>query len=214
MEEKYRIPEVRAEVIMETVEGICYKSNGGFDSSETADYIGKGIGYAKRALDASTQLGLTEIKASRFYAVQDAIDISRANREQWPIIFRKFLQRFSPFILFVMLIGKKNSIEEASRKIKVIYNIETSIDIISSTPSSSPCKSASFLTNDTPPPLNFQPMAFSALSTLFRTPSISCGVIHPSPYDKGCRLGQPLLVAARVILLRARRFLCTQRQCK
>ncbi len=133
MEAKNRIPEVRAEVIMETVEGICYKSHDGVDYSEAAQYIGKGIAYARRALDASLQLGLTEEKESRFFAVKDATDISRANREQWPVIFRIFLQRYSPFILFVMLIGKNNSIEDAARKTKVIYNIEASIDIISST---------------------------------------------------------------------------------
>lgn len=54
----------------------------------------------------------------------DVSDIARASEEQKPFLFRKFLQRFDPFILFISLIGRGNTPDQAARKITVIYNID------------------------------------------------------------------------------------------
>jgi hypothetical protein len=133
MPTKYKIPEVTAEAIMETVEGVSYKNSEGFDMHAAADYLGKTTVYAKRALDASLQLGFTELRESKFFLVKDASDAPRASAEQRPLIFRKFLQRFDPFILFIVLVGRGNSIEDGARKVKVIYDLEAGVKIIAST---------------------------------------------------------------------------------
>ena len=132
MESKFKIPDVTADIIMEIVEGVCYK-NVGLDTNEAAEYIKKSKTYASRALTASIQLGIIKAVDSRFIASSEAKDVSRANKQQWPVIFRKFIQRYNPFILFVSLIGKGNSPEDAARKIKVIYGIDASIKIIANT---------------------------------------------------------------------------------
>lgn len=132
MEKRYSIPKVTADVIMETVEGICYKKDG-FTSKDAENYLKKSAAYASRALTASLQLRMTESQNSKYTVVDEAKDISRANKEQWPILFRKFLQRYNPFILFVTLIGKGNTPEEAARKLKVIYDIDASVEIITVT---------------------------------------------------------------------------------
>lgn len=128
MNQDYKIPDVAAEVIMETVEGACFK--GGITIDEAANYIGKSKEYARRALIISEQIGIARKVDSKFEIIDDAKIVTRANKDQWPVIFRKFLQRHNPFILFVSLIGKGNSLGDAARKIKVIYGIDTGTDII------------------------------------------------------------------------------------
>lgn len=130
---QYKIPEVTADKIMEVVEGVSYKGSDGLDVQATAKYLGKTTVYAKRALNASNQLGFTELKDAKYILVKDAADASRASKEQRPVIFRKFLQRFDPFILFIVLVGRGNSIEDAARKVKVIYDLDAGIKIITST---------------------------------------------------------------------------------
>ena len=132
MSQQFKIPKVTADIILETVEGICFK-NDGFTSKDAEKYLNKSSAYAVRGLTASLQLGMTTLQDSKHIVLDEAKVVSRANKEQWPIIFRKFLQRYSPFILFVTLIGKDNSPSDAARKLKVIYDIDTSPEIISST---------------------------------------------------------------------------------
>lgn len=110
------------------MEGVCLKN--GMSIDETTQYIGKSKEYAKRSLIVSEQLGIAQIIDSKYHATNEASVITRANKEQWPVIFRKFLQRYNPFILFVSLVGKGNSIQDAARKIKVIYNIDANADIV------------------------------------------------------------------------------------
>ena len=128
MSANYKIPEVTAPVIMETMEGVCLKS--GMNVEEATHYINKSKVYAQRSLTVTEQLGITEFNDLKYHATSEARIITRANKDQWPIIFRKFLQRYNPFILFVSLVGKGNSISDAARKIKVIYNIDANADII------------------------------------------------------------------------------------
>lgn len=128
MNQEYKIPDVPAEIIMEAIEGACFKS--GITIDDAASYIGKSKEYARRALIISEQIGIAKKVDSKFEIIDDAKVVTRANKDQWPIVFRKFLQRYNPFILFVSLIGKGNSLNDAARKIKVIYGIDASVDII------------------------------------------------------------------------------------
>jgi len=128
MTQDYRIPNVPADIIMEVMEGVCLKN--GMNVDEATAYIAKSKSYAKRALVMSEQLGMVTSVDSKFEAVSDAKIITRASKDQWPVIFGKFLQRFNPLILFASLLSRGNSLKDSARKIKVIYNIDTSEDVI------------------------------------------------------------------------------------
>ena len=128
MPQDYKIPRVAPDIIMETMEGVCFKSS--LDIKSAQEYIGKSFDYARKALSAAEQLGLAKLIDSKYNPDDEAKIITRANKNQWPHVFRKFLQRYNPFILFVSLLGKENSLEDAARKIKVIYDIDTTIDTV------------------------------------------------------------------------------------
>jgi hypothetical protein len=126
---EYHLPDVSASIIMETVEGICHAKDNGLTIPKIAEYIGKTETYAQRAVGACLQLGMIKENNGCFVCTPDAMDITRANKEQRPMIFRKFLQRYNPFILFVMLMSKDNSPEVAARKVRTIYSISGGSEI-------------------------------------------------------------------------------------
>ena len=128
MSTEYKIPQVAADIVMEIMEGLCLKSDMNVD--QAANYINKSKKYAKRALIVAEQLRMIPSADSNLNVVGEAKVITRANKEQWPVIFRKFLQRYNPFILFVSLLAKGNTLEDATRKIKVIYDIDSNPSII------------------------------------------------------------------------------------
>lgn len=128
MTHDYKVPRVTADIIMEVMEGICLKN--GMKLEEATSYIAKSKEYARRALVVSEQLGMAKFVDSKFEAVSEAKIITRANKDQWPVIFGKFLQRFNPLILFTSLLSRGNSLKDSARKIKVIYDIDTNEDTI------------------------------------------------------------------------------------
>lgn len=128
MTQSYKIPKVTADVIMEIMEGVCLKN--GMNIDEATAYIAKSKEYAKRALVVAEQLGMVKNLDSKFEAVTDTKIITRANKDQWPVIFGKFLQRFNPLILFTSLLSRGNSLNDSARKIKVIYDIDNAENII------------------------------------------------------------------------------------
>lgn len=127
-----RIPKVTAEVIMKVLEGVAYKKGEGLTLIDAARYANVSEVYARRALESLVQLGAVTHLDDRFLAEPETDDITRASREQWPLLFRKFLQRFQPFILFIMLLGKGDSPDDSARKIKVISDIHETADVIRS----------------------------------------------------------------------------------
>ncbi len=109
---------------MEVVEGACNKQQNGITVVEAARYAKVGEDYAARALENAVQLSMLRRTDERYFSTNDVSDVSRATKEQQPLLFRKFLQRFDPFILFVSLVGRGNTLDQAARKITVIYNID------------------------------------------------------------------------------------------
>jgi len=126
----FTIPEVSADAIMEAVEGICLAGSKGLVAEEVANYIGKTKEYARRCINLAIQLKMIKELDGKYIVETESEDISQAKKEQWPIFFRKFLQRYQPFLLFVSLINRGNSTEEACRKVKIIYGISTDVKII------------------------------------------------------------------------------------
>lgn len=124
------IPEVSAETVMEALEGICIAGSKGLTLREVSDYIGKSEEYARRCINTAIQLRMIEELNGRYISKPESDDILRVKREKWPILFREFLQRYEPFLLFVSLITKGNSVEVSCRKVKTIYGIPNNIKII------------------------------------------------------------------------------------
>ena len=126
----YNIPEVSAEAIMITVEGICLSGEKGLTLKEVSSYINKTNEYAKRCINAAIQLGMIRRVDDKYIAEAESEEIPKVKKEVWPILFRKFLQRYKPFILFAALINRGDSIEEVCRKLKTILNITSNTKII------------------------------------------------------------------------------------
>jgi hypothetical protein len=130
MENAYSIPEVSAEAIMMSVEGICLSGEKGLTLEEVSRYINKTNEYARRCINLAIQLGMVRRVNDKYVAEAESEEISKVKKEDWPILFRKFLQRYKPFILFAALINRGDSIEEACRKVKTILNISSNSKII------------------------------------------------------------------------------------
>lgn len=115
---------------MGATEGVFFKNDPGLDVNEISQYLGISKEYAKRAIVAATELGMVVESNLKYNISKDASDIGKSTKDQWPIIFGKFLQRYKPFTLFVTFLGKNDSSTIASRKIKTIFEIKTSENII------------------------------------------------------------------------------------
>jgi len=123
--QQVRIPKATASAIMEVVEGACNRQLEGITAPEAAKYAGiSSEEYARKALDSATQLGMLTKTDQKYYPTNDISDFPRASKEQKPFLFRKFLQRFDPFILFASLLGRGNLLDQAARKVGVIYSVE------------------------------------------------------------------------------------------
>jgi hypothetical protein len=118
---------------MEVAEGAFFTKGRGINVKEAAVYAGISEEYARRALEATVQLGIMSEDSGKYFTRGEVDDVSRATKDQHPIIFRRFVQRYEPFILFLMLVGKGNTIDSAARKISVIYDVDSPPTMIEKT---------------------------------------------------------------------------------
>lgn len=128
-----RIPKVTAKTIMHVIEGLALSKSKGLSLEEICKYVDMSDVYVQRALESIIQLGMGTSTNGQYFCGSDCIVVTKANETQWPIIFRNFLQRFDPFILFIMLVGKGNSPENAARKTSIIYSIRDKFEIVRGT---------------------------------------------------------------------------------
>lgn len=119
---EHNIQYIPAEKIIETVECVYYSKAPWATKETICAYLKTNTEYGRRASIMALQLGFIK-QNKKIFETLDCNDLIKANGEQKPILFRKHLQRFEPFILFVTLISKGNSIEDAVRKVRVIYSI-------------------------------------------------------------------------------------------
>lgn len=115
---------IPAEKVIETVECVYYSKSPGATKEMICSYLKTNMEYSRRASIMALQLGFIK-QNKKIFETLDSNDLIKANGEQKPIIFRKQLQKFEPFILFITLISKGNNIEDAVRKVRVIYSITT-----------------------------------------------------------------------------------------
>ncbi|WP_148681551.1 AAA-associated domain-containing protein [Candidatus Nitrososphaera gargensis] len=125
--QEYRVQKVTAKVIMEVVEG-C--SHSGLSVKDAAEYVGVSVEYARRAVDIATQFGMPVESSGTYSLAPDVENVAKADEEQKRIIFRKYLQRYEPIIIFISLLSKGNNPEVAARKVGVIYAINNGKDNI------------------------------------------------------------------------------------
>lgn len=121
----YLIQYVPAEKIIEVVECVYYSKSSGVTKDMIGKYLKTNLEYVRRAAVMASQLNFIKQEDGLFYTL-DSNDIIKSNKDQRYIIFRKHLQKFEPFILFINLLSKGDTIEDAIRKIKVIYSLPTS----------------------------------------------------------------------------------------
>ena len=121
---EHNILYVPSEKIIETVECVYYSKAPGATKKTICAYLKTNTEYGRRASIMALQLGFVKQNKKIFETI-DSNDLIKANVQQKPIIFRKQLQKFEPFILFLTFLSKGNSIEDAIRKVKVIYSIAT-----------------------------------------------------------------------------------------
>lgn len=117
----FRVDAGNPQLVADAAEGAYHKGELSFD--DLASYLGKGERTAHRVVIAATQLKILTDEGGKFHVTKDGIDLAKATEEQRPSIFKKFLVRYDPFIIFGMLVLKRNSLQDAARKVKVIYNI-------------------------------------------------------------------------------------------
>lgn len=119
------IQNIAAEEIVDIVEGIYYMtSKEGMDAVKAMDYIKKSKSYTYRALTMACQFELAEKRGNRFFASSNSGELAKARKSERYVIFRKYLQRFEPFTVFLALISKENTTLESARKLKIIYSLD------------------------------------------------------------------------------------------
>jgi hypothetical protein len=121
------IQNIAADSIVDVVEGIYYMTDrGGMDISQAMNYIKKSKPYAYRALAMACEFGFAEKKGNRFFANSSSGELAKTKKSERYIIFRKYLQRFKPFIAFQKLVIKGNATLESARKLKIIFSLDLS----------------------------------------------------------------------------------------
>ncbi|MBU7047658.1 MAG: hypothetical protein HXS54_14585 [Theionarchaea archaeon] len=91
---------------------------------QAMEYIGKCNSYTRRALNMTCQLGFAEKNGNKYFANGNSAELVKMKKSERYIIFRKHLQSFEPFIIFLALKNKGNTINESTRKLKTIYSLD------------------------------------------------------------------------------------------
>ncbi|TXT56939.1 MAG: hypothetical protein BAJATHORv1_20537 [Candidatus Thorarchaeota archaeon] len=119
---EYKLKDVTAENVMNTVEACWNLREKGASTKAIAEYIDCSESTAGRALSCALQLGLIQKIGSMYYPSPDSKDISSFQIDQYHLIFSEAVIKYPPFIMFASQIGKGDSSESAARKTKVVYN--------------------------------------------------------------------------------------------
>jgi hypothetical protein len=112
---------ISMQMVLAVVEGVFHKH--GASSSELARYSGKSEAYTDSAVLVARQLGMIYKLDEGGYAVTqeckgDLEGVSTVAKE----VFRKYLQRYQPFLSFMTFVTRGNTSDDAARKVSVIYS--------------------------------------------------------------------------------------------
>ncbi|MBN2229042.1 MAG: hypothetical protein JW779_05565 [Candidatus Thorarchaeota archaeon] len=126
--QEYKLQDVTADKIMQAVEASWNKREEGVDTKFLAKYLEKTERYARSALSCALQLNLLVKRDDRYFISESAIEVSRATKNQYRIVFGRSLVKYPPFVLFVSQIGRGDSLEEAGRKTATVFEIGLNAD--------------------------------------------------------------------------------------
>lgn len=118
----YRVPYVAPDILAESAEGAFHRA-GGLTAEGMASYLGTKPRYTTNVLIAATQLKILQEDKGVYRVTTEGVDLAKADKAQRPVVFKSFLVRFDPFVIFAMLAMKGNTLQEAVRKVRVIYDI-------------------------------------------------------------------------------------------
>lgn len=118
---KYYVTDIPAEQMIEVAEGVYQKGTMKLD--EITSYLGVVGPYATRITRMACQLGVLLEKSGLYSVSQEAKDLAVASMNQRPIVFKKFLVDFEPFVLFCYYVLRNNTLDDASRKVRVVCEI-------------------------------------------------------------------------------------------
>jgi hypothetical protein len=121
----YRVAYVSPDTLAEAAEG-AFHTPGGLTVEGVARYLKASDRYAANVIISGVQLKILEQDGNIIKVTPDGTDLAKAAKDQRGVAFKKLLVRFDPFIVFAMLVMKKNQLEDAARKVKVIYKIPDS----------------------------------------------------------------------------------------
>jgi hypothetical protein len=123
----FKLQEIGPEHIMEAVHaGWLTRNTGGIDATLLTKFSKISIAYARRALFCAVQLGMMESLNKKFITIPEARTIGNVSRKNWPTVFCSYLAKYNPFVLFLTLIGQDFSVEDAARKVFVVFTLGSS----------------------------------------------------------------------------------------
>jgi hypothetical protein len=124
-----RIVYASPEAISDVAEGAFHRADG-LSMDEIAEYLGKSARYAADVAAAAVSLGILALKDGRYKTSQEASDLAKASFDQRPLVFRKFLIRYDPFVIFATLIVKGYKVDDSARRVKVIFSVTEPLSMV------------------------------------------------------------------------------------
>jgi hypothetical protein len=124
---KHKIPEITAEATVSCIEALS-KKEGNIDY--LSNYINHTPAYTKRAINMGEQLGLFIIRGDIISLSQNCSSLLNSVNSDLKIIFKDALFNYKPFILLVDYIIRDDKVEDAIRKTKTVFEIDTNEKII------------------------------------------------------------------------------------
>lgn len=108
--------------------------NNGANLDSLSRYTGKSKSYVKSAIDAASLLGMIESKADGcFVAVKECSELltDKPSEDLKLAVFRKWLQAWEPFILFLRYLSLGDTPEVSARRLSSFYLFNKEVQAIS-----------------------------------------------------------------------------------
>ena len=121
------IPEITAEAIVSCMEALSKKEG---DIKYLSNYISRSVTYTRRAITMGEQLSLFIIKSDSISLSHYCQSVFNRVAGNYKIIFRDALFNYKPFILFVDYTLKEDNVDEAIRKTKIVFDMDSDEKII------------------------------------------------------------------------------------
>lgn len=132
----YLIPEVAGELVADVAKTIASSPRPLSQSEVVKCFEGQYTPeYISRAILAGLQIKILSQTAEKGYVASEESrdDLKRANRKELSVPFRKHLQDFSPFLLYIDFVSKGYPSIEAARKTGGIFSISAAPEKINTT---------------------------------------------------------------------------------